>query len=533
MRLRLTVLALVCASWLSAQQAPVFPRLSYFRKMFSTPTGRVELQPPVRLSDFVADGKLELSLRAYLDLVMANNTDIAVQRLSVETSRNNVMGAFGTFDPTLSASFGNTRSASPQEQKIDAASVLKTLNQPASVTYNQTLFSGTQFNVGFTGSKFVTNSANASINPNMKAGFSFGFAQPLLRGRGAFITRMPITIARANLRSSQLNLTDQIMSLIQSAESAYWDVVGARESLKVRQQSLALSAESLKLAQRELDLGARPPLDIFQPRADYATAQITVSQAQFRLAQVEDALRKQLGADLDPKFRNMPIVLTETVLPPDEATVLDREALVEQARRNRPDLGASRIGLEIDDLNIRQTADRLRPNLSLGGNYSSSGASRLINGAPSGLWDAYSQVFGFNTATYSLTLNLTLPLRDRAGAARLANNLVTKKQDALNLRSREQAVRLSVLNAISQVESSRESVKLALIARDLAQQQLDAEKKKYDLGTEMFYFVLDAQTRLTNAESSVVNESINYRENQLNLLRGIGTLLEERGIVIQ
>ena len=45
----------------------------------------VELQPPARLADFVQDGKLELSLRAYLELVMANNTDIAIQKLSVET----------------------------------------------------------------------------------------------------------------------------------------------------------------------------------------------------------------------------------------------------------------------------------------------------------------------------------------------------------------------------------------------------------------------------------------------------------------
>ena len=126
-----------------------------------------------------------------------------------------------------------------------------------------------------------------------------------------------------------------------------------------------------------------------------------------------------------------------------------------------------------------------------------------------------------------------LPLRDRAGAARLADTLVRKKLDALSLRSREQGVRLDVLNAVSQVESSRESVKLAIIARDLAQKQLDAEKQKYDLGTSQMYYVLDAQTRLTNADSSVVTESINYRRNQLSLLRVVGTLLEERGITVQ
>ncbi len=142
-------------------------------------------------------------------------------------------------------------------------------------------------------------------------------------------------------------------------------------------------------------------------------------------------------------------------------------------------------------------------------------------------------MFAFNYTTYSLRLNLTLPLRDRAGAANLANALVQKKSDLLSLRSREQSLRLDVLNAITALDSSRESVKQSIIARDLAIKQLDAEKLKYDLGTSQMYFVLDAQTRLTTAESRVVTESINYWQNQTALLRATGTLLEDRGIVLQ
>ncbi len=108
-----------------------------------------------------------------------------------------------------------------------------------------------------------------------------------------------------------------------------------------------------------------------------------------------------------------------------------------------------------------------------------------------------------------------------------------KKSDPLSLRSREQSLRLDVLNAITALESSRESVKQSIIARDLAIKQLEAEKLKYDLGTSQMYFVLDAQTRLTTAESRVITESINYWRNQTALLRATGTLLEERGIVIQ
>ena len=546
MKLRYIALALVCVSWLCGQEAPLFPRPSYFKKMLSTPTGRVELQPPVRLADAVVDGKVTLSLRTYLELAMANNTDIAVQKLSVETWRYAVTAAFGKFDPTLLASFSKTAQAQPSTDQLAGAAISKTTSLPVSVTYNQLGSTGMQYSVGYLGSKATSNSSFSTWNPSMGSQLQFRMSQPLMRGRGSYITHLPITIARANLRLNQLGVENQILTLIQNAENAYWDVVGARETLKVNEEALALSDQSLKRSQRELELGALVPLDIYQPQADYASAQIAVTQQRFRLAQMEDALRKQIGADLDPKFRNVPIVLTEAITPPDSTTAYDREDLVQKALAKRQDLLSARVGLQADDLGITQATDQLRPNVSLTGSYLSSGrggdafartgllgADQNITMIPGGFWDALSGMWTFNTTTWMFGLNVTLPLRDRAGQAGMATALVKKKSDSLALRSLEQGVRLNVLTAISQVEASRESVKLAGVRRDLAQKQLDATKLEYDLGTTTMYFVLDAQTKLTTAESSVVNEMINSRRNELNLLRVTGQLLEERGIAVQ
>jgi outer membrane protein len=105
--------------------------------------------------------------------------------------------------------------------------------------------------------------------------------------------------------------------------------------------------------------------------------------------------------------------------------------------------------------------------------------------------------------------------------------------DALRLRISEQNVRLAVVQAYSNVESSRASVALARIALGFAQKRVDAEQKKYDLGTEQIFFVLTAQADLTTAESALVTQMINFRLNQIALLRAMGTLLDERGIAVQ
>src|SRR5579884_3517342 len=98
------LLALILAAVASAQVSS-FPKPSYFRETFAKPIPRIELKDPVRLRDFVVSGTLELSLKSYLGLVMANNTDIQIQLLSMETPKNAIMRALGVWDPLASAQF--------------------------------------------------------------------------------------------------------------------------------------------------------------------------------------------------------------------------------------------------------------------------------------------------------------------------------------------------------------------------------------------------------------------------------------------
>jgi outer membrane protein len=529
-------------------QLSSFPKPSYFRETFAKTEPKVELTAPVRLQDFVAGDKLELSLKSYLELVMANNTDIQIQRLTLETPKNAIMRAFGIFDPLATASFSSTRTKTPATDALAGAATVVSLSQPARFNVQQILPSGMQYNATFTGSKSTTNSGFQSFNPALNSGLGFSFAQPLLRNRGAYINRLSINIARSRVRKSEYDLRDNVMRLLNDAENAFWDVIQARENLRVQESALSLANEALKRAQRELELGAMSPLDIFNPQQQYATAEIGVSQAKFRLAQVEDALRKQIGADLDPQMRKMPIELTETVMPAVEVARVDPELAVEQALRSRPDLKSQIQDLDTDDLVIRQARNSLRPDLSITGAYTAQGrggvlyqrgnvftdtSNRLATITPGGFGDALDQMFGFGYPIYSFGLTLRLPIRDRRVAADYADAVVAKRMDALQVRSVEQQVRLDVLQAISNVESSKEAVKLAITAQDFARKYLEAEQKKYELGTSQIFFVLQAQSALVQAESTVVQNSVQYRRNVLNLLRRTGQLLDERGVVVQ
>ena len=547
MKMKLIAFVVICAACLCAQApveprpsffqkltspwrdsvVPAFPSPAYFRKMMSTPSSHVELEPPARLADYVQDGKLVLSLKSYLDLVMANNTDVSIQRLTIERSQNNLLGSFSDFDPSIGMNLLHRRVQSTDTTTEQGVSISKVLNQTGDLTYSQLLSTGQSVSAGFNLSKTVSNASNIRLNPNLGAGMSFGITQQLLKGRALDIVRIKITTARINLRTTVLSNRDQMMTYVQNAESAYWDVLGARDSLRVAEAALALQQISMDRSNKMLELGAMAELDIYQPRAQLEQSRIQVSQAKFSLMRYEDALRRQMGADLDPAVRRLPLELTEAVAPPEDTTVLDREALVQKALSSRPDLARAVLALQLDDLNVKQSINSLRPSAGLTANYSTKGNDVL------GFTNAFSTVFARDNPTYSLSLRVALPLHDRGAAANLANSLLSKKSDTLTVRRTEEQVRLDVLNAVTALESSREQVNLAKILRDLAKQDQESWQKKFDLGTTEMYFVLDAQNRLAVAESNLSNAYITYHRNELNLQRVTGELLERRGIVIQ
>ena len=542
MQKRLITLLLVLALSLGAQFS-TFPDKTYFREQWARAPLDVQIEAVSHLRDFLFDGKLELSLRAFLELAMSNNPDINLSKLAIFEEQNNIQRAFSPFDPSVTAGFNSNRSTTPSNDQLQGAAVVTQLNQSGRFTYNQRLDTGTQYSVGYVGSKSASNSQFTNFNPSIRQSLAFTVSQPLLRDRGRYVQRIPIMIARSRLAQTEEQVRERILLLIFQAENDYWDAINTREQLRVQENNLEISRAFLEQENRRLELGAISPLDIFQPQQNFANAQVRVTQERYRLQQAEDALRRWIGADLDPDFRNVPVALTEPVEPSAYMESLDGEEQVARALLNRPELEQIRRSLQIDDLNIRGATNDIRPDLSVSANYSAQGrggnffdrsglGGSVANIIPGGFPEAFDQLFQFRFPTYGFGLTLELPLRNRAAAANLADASIQKKRDLYNLRSNEQTVRLDVVQAVAGVDLAKAAVEQATVALGFAQQRLDAEQKKYDLGVNTAFFVLQAQNDLVDAEAQVLAQAIAYRRSLLTLLRSTGELLEARGVAL-
>ncbi|HWR52895.1 MAG TPA: TolC family protein, partial [Bryobacteraceae bacterium] len=425
--------------------------------------------------------------------------------------------------------------------------IVNQLRQNADFTYNQTLATGAQLSVGFAGNKGSSSDVYQIWNPSISTSLVSSITQPLLRNRGTYINKLSVSIARSTLKLTEYDIRNAVLGTLALAENAYWDVIEARENLRVQEEYLRLAGEFLKRSERELELGAISKLDIYQPQQRYASAEIQVSRFRFQLAQRIDALRRFIGADLDPQVRTLPVELTETVAPPSGEQTVDSEGAVQRAMQMRPDLKSAIQSLDVDELRIKSATNMLRPDLALNLGYTTKGrsgmyyerenvfggGSQITRVIPGGFGGAMDQLFGFDAPAYVFGLTLRLPLRDRRATADMADALVTKKQHILRQRSLEQSIRLDVLNAVNNLESTKAGVDLAKKSVDFAQKQVDAEQLKYDLGTTVAYFVMSAQTDLVTAQSELVRQILAYHRARITLLRNTGELLDERGIVLQ
>src|SRR6185437_5586026 len=190
------------------------------------------------VTDRIVDGKLHLTLKAFLELVLKNSTDINITRLDVFTAATQIQAAKAPFDPFGSAGFSTLRSVQPSSSQISGATTLSTLTQNSSLSYQQLLPTGTNLSAQYQASRSSNNSAFSLLNPDIFSNFSFSATQPLLQDRSRIQFRGPMTIARTQLEITSRQSEAHIADLIATAAVEYWSAVQARDNVKVLQQTL-------------------------------------------------------------------------------------------------------------------------------------------------------------------------------------------------------------------------------------------------------------------------------------------------------
>jgi outer membrane protein len=489
-----------------------------------------KLNAPDHLRTYVVDGKLKLSLQDAVTLTLQNNSLIRVQQTQVDFSKFSLLAAHSPFDPLLNTSYNVNSSTFPPSSVLQGTGgnvAVNTTTQIAQFNYSQTFATGTNVQAGLTSTNGFTNNSFDFLNPSIASSLNFQLTQPLLRNGWLFANRAPLIIARKNLEQSRANFVAEVSNNILVAVGQYWAVIQAQGNLDVARRSLDAADATYKRDKRALELGALPPLDIYRSESQVASRRVQMIQGEYALKQAEDALRMVIGADQDPYFQALDLELTEKADPAGELRTIDAASALQQAFNKRPEFDGARAALSIDETRIRLAHNHLLPELDLTGLYASNGVggTQFINGQRI-TSSSVNQLFGFGYPTYGAQLSLSLPLRNRAARAEMGTALVSRRGDLYNERQIREQVSLDVSNAVHQLEEAKLSIAAGKDALDLARKTLAAEQRKYELGSETIFFVLEAQTELAAAELSLLQAEVNYQLAVAGVDHATGQLLE-------
>jgi outer membrane protein len=490
------------------------------------------LAPPQGLQDHVSNGKLVLSLDDTIRLALANNTDIRLDHSQIDFAQDNLGRSHSPFDPVATSGFADTRAKSLTTSTLQGASILSNLTQTTQLGYRETFLTGTNFQAAFNASKFSTNSSFNTVNPALSTAMQLTVSQPLLRNFGLFPNRAPILIAQRNLKQARANFTAQVNNIILGIIGDYWSVVLARENLSVQQKSLDEAQKSYDHDKKALSLGALPPLDIYRSESQVASRRVGLIQAEYSLKQAADQFRRDIGADLDSAVRVLDLELTDQPAPLGDLPATDIATALSRALTNRPEFEAVRQQLASDELSVRLAHNNLKPDLELSGFYSGNGLNNSPAGLDIGLSGSLSQTFHFTYPTYGASLSLNLPVRNHSAQANLADALVGRRQDQYQERRTTQSITLEVTNAVHSLEEAKLTMEAAKVAVNLAQESLHADERKYELGAEPVFFVLDAQTQLAQAELNLIQAQIRFQIAVAQVDHATGDLLEHHHVEI-
>jgi len=509
-----------------------------------------KLEGPQHLGDYVKDGKLRLSLDAAVRLTLANNSNIRIEETQIEARKFTLLGAYQPFDPNVQTIANVNRYSTPTSSELQGVgqsgtSALNTLTQNtltqiAQISYTQTFRTGTNFAGTISSTKSSTNISYNYFNPYFNSLLSFQFTQPLLRNAGLFANTASLVIARRSLQQSRDSFNAEVSDAIYQTVMQYWAVVEARESLRVEQESLHLAEASYVRDKRALELGALPPLDIYRSQSEVASRKLQEIQGEYALKQSEDNLRLTIGANRDAAIHTLEMELTEKPEPEGELYSTTADEALARALAARPEIEAAQDALVNDATSIRLAHNRLLPDLELTGFYQSSGLGGnlrdLNNGAliaQGGLGSSFNQLSGFGFPGYGATLTLNLPIRNRAAQANLGSALVARHSDQVSAQQTREQIIAQVNDAVRQLEEAKLTLEAGKSSYELAQKSLAAEQRKFELGTETNYFVLDAQTKMAQADLDLLQTQVNYQIARAAVEHATGSLLEPYRIQIK
>jgi outer membrane protein TolC len=472
-----------------------------------------------------------ISLQECINMAMQLNLQLRIERYNPKLALDSVMVADSIYDPNYTMTFGRAYNESPPQLFPQAAGLIS----PRSEIYNDQLTMalngmgpmGLQYRIPVSIYKRSGNRYYDYINNEFygeyNASAALELTQPLLKNFKIDRSRWNLETTKRRLKMSEYELRYQTLIIIGDVQLAYYDLITAREMVKVNEKAVELSERLLADNKAKVRAGTLPPLDEKQAEAEVAMNKANLIGAKQDLLIKENAL-KSLIVDKLQDWQNLTLIPSEQLLAVPES--FDIGTSWKNGLASRPDLLKLRADLERYNYDLKYYKNQTLPDLSLLGTYGQSGIKSSPENVPEGILSP-------RNINYFAGFRFTIPVFNQAAKSNYRLSRDARFQSELFVQAKEQQIMATINDAISRARSSFDKVSATRQAREYAEMALDAEQKKLENGKSTSFFVLQFQRDLTNRRSDEINALAAYNKALASFSQAEGTTLEKLKINVE
>ncbi len=356
--------------------------------------------------------------------------------------------------------------------------------------------------------------------------------QPLLRGRGTFINRMPVVISRINTDQQIANFEATIQNMATNIEIRYWDLHCGYRNLETAKAGRDAALDTWRTVNENFKAGKVPLQDESQARGQYFFFRGLVEQSWADLLIAEGNLRYLMGvAATDGR-------LIRPVNEPTKARIaFDWHQSMDEALVYRPELRQERWEIQKRELALAYSKNSLLPQLNVSGLYRWLGLGDQFANYGAGTPDfpnpgsgALNEFASGNYQEFQVAMDFAMPVGFRRELSNVRNAQLKLAQELARLEDMELDVSREMTQALQALEAQYQIAQTNFNSWAAYTSELEARQERYEAGSDPITFLLDAQRSRAQGENAYYQAICEYNKLIALIHRRKGTILAYNNI---
>ena len=496
-----------------------------------------EPEPDIRHDDNVNF----LTLRQAVEQTLKNNVSIAVEEFNVKIREQDITDRKSEFDPSVNIELSTQEKTNQVSSAFASPAKSRNRDHVWNLSLKQKVITGGDYEIKFDNSRNRTNSAFAGLNPQYSNELLLSATQPLLKNFGIDNNKRNIYIANNDLDISDFEFESKVIDTVTEMENVYWELVFSIEDLNVKKKSLKRAQDLEKRVRAQVEVGTVAPLEILQAQSEVASREELLLQAEDLIQDNEDNLKNILNVGFDsPEGLKKMIPADKPGYTPEKS--MELRGAIKKALANRPDYLSRKTQLANDNILVKYNENQIYPSIDLFGSLGLNGISgnavpisqfgggTVQSGFGGSYGTALNNTISRNYYQWEVGLRLSYPLGNRSAKSKLTAARLKVAQTLLDIKDLEKKIIVEVREAVRQIKTESKRVQATRIARKLAEEKLNAEEKKLEVGLSTSFEVLQFQEDLVAEQSNEIRALIDYNKAKTRLRQVLATTLESHNI---